>query len=290
MSTVRERMAGRLQLLAAAALFSTGGAAIKATTLTSVQVASFRSFIAAIVVVALVPAARRIPSARAAVVSLAYAATVILFVLANKLTTSANTIFLQSTAPVYVLLGAPWLLGERWSARDLAFVTVAGAGLAMFFVGSEPPRASAPDPATGNLLATGSGIAWAATILGLRWMGAQGGAGNGPVNAVVAGNALAFAICLPFALPVDSLTAGDAAVLFYLGVFQIAAPYLLVASAVRHLPALEVSMLLLVEPVLNPIWALLLHGEVPGPYALLGGAVLIGATAAKGWADLRVRA
>lgn len=287
MSEPRERMRARLQLLGAAALFSTGGAAIKATALASVQVACLRSLVAALAIVAMVPAARRVPSARAGMVGIAYAATVILFVLANKLTTSANTIFLQSTAPLYVLLVAPWLLRERWSGRDLGFVALAAVGLAMFFVGSEPARATAPDPATGNVLALASGVAWAGTILGLRWMGGRMGPGTTPVNAVVAGNAIAFAVCLPFALPIASPSPGDIGVLLYLGVFQIAAPYLLVGAAVRHLPALEVSMVLLVEPVLNPIWALLLHGEVPGPYAMIGGAVLVGATAIKGIADAR---
>src|SRR5687768_11870206 len=97
-------MAGRFQLLAAAALFSTGGAAIKATTLTGWQVASFRSAVAALTVLLLVPAARRIRDRRVLLVGAGYAATMVLFVLANKLTTSANSIFLQSTAPLYILV------------------------------------------------------------------------------------------------------------------------------------------------------------------------------------------
>ncbi|MGH7585251.1 MAG: DMT family transporter, partial [Gemmatimonadales bacterium] len=100
----------RLELLGAAAIFSTGGAAIKATTLTSWQVASFRSGIAAIAVLALVAASRRGWSWRTLVVGTTYAVTLTLFVVANKLTTSANAIFLQATAPLYLLLLGPWLL------------------------------------------------------------------------------------------------------------------------------------------------------------------------------------
>ena len=106
----------RLQLLAAAVLFSTGGAAIKATTLTAWQVASFRSGVAALAVLLLVPAARRGFSPKVFLVSIAYAATMVLFVASNKATTAANAIFLQSAAPLYVLLLAPWL----WCWRERA--------------------------------------------------------------------------------------------------------------------------------------------------------------------------
>jgi len=274
----------RLQLLVVAVLFSTGGAAIKAATLESAQIAGLRSGIAALAVLLLAPAARRWPSWRAIVVGIAYAATVILFVLANKRTTAANTIFLQSTAPMYVLLLSPWLLRESFSRRDLGFVALAGVGLALFFVGTEPPRATAPDPATGNLLALASGVAWAATLLGLRWMGRHeqpGRGGGGAVHAVVVGNLIAFAVCLPAALPLSGIDTADAAALAYLGVCQIALPYLLLVRAVRHVSAIEASVLLLVEPALNPVWAFALHGEVPGPLAVVGGFVVLGASVAK---------
>lgn len=277
----------RLQLLGAALLFSTGGAAIKSTTLDSAQIGGFRSGVAVLVLLLLVPAARRIPSPRAWLVGLAYAATVILYPAANKLTTAANTIFLQSTAPVWVLLAAPWLLGERIGRRDIAFVVVAGPGLSLFFVGSEPPRATAPDPFTGNVLAALSSVTWAATLLGMRWLANDRTGASTPIDSVVAGNALAFVACLPFALPVVSFTSIDAATVLYLGALQIALPYLLVSAAVRKLPALEVSLVLLVEPVLNPLWAFALHGELPGALAITGGAVLLGATAVKSWLDAR---
>lgn len=289
MSDAGARTRARLQLLLAAALFSTGGAAIKAATLTGAQIAGFRSGIAALAVVLLARAARQRPSARAAAVGVAYAGTVVLFALANRLTTAANTIFLQSTAPVYVLLASPWLLRERIGRRDLAFVAAAACGLLLFVVGTEPPRTSAPDPATGNLLAIASGITWAGTLVGLRRMATPAGGphrGNDPIHAVVAGNLLAFALCLPWALPCTPSTA-DLAVLAYLGVAQIAVPYLLVSSAVRQLGALETSLILLVEPVLNPLWALLLHDERPGPYAIAGGVILLGATVVKTVADRR---
>ena len=281
------RILHRLQLLAAAALFSTGGAAIKATTLSGWQVASFRSGVAALAVLLLVPAARRGWSRRAWLVGVPYAATMVLFVTSTKLTTAANAIFLQSTAPLYVLLLGPWLLRERIRRQDLYFMGAVALGLGLFFVGTEAPRATAPDPLTGNLLALLSGVFWALTVLGLRWLGSRPGDEGAALSTVVAGNVIAFVGLLPLALPVGAASAGDWAAVAYLGVFQIAAAYLFLTAAIRHVPALEASTLLLAEPALNPLWAWLAHGEVPGGWALAGGGVILGATLLKTWAGAR---
>ena len=280
----------RLAVVAAAALFSTGGAAIKATELTSWQVAGFRSGIAALAVLLLVPASRRGWSWRTPVVGVAYAATLLLFVLANKLTTSANAIFLQSTAPLYLLLLGPLLLHEPIRRRDLGFMLVIGAGLVCFFVGTDPPARTAPDPPAGNLLALASSFTWALTLLGLRWLGRTGAPaddGSASLAAVVAGNAIAFAIALPFALPVGQHGLGDWATVTYLGAIQIGLAYVLLTRGMRQVPVFEASILLLCEPVLNPVWSWLVHAERPGPWALLGGAAILGATLVKTWLDTR---
>jgi len=158
----------RLQLVFAALLFSTGGAAIKASTLTGWQVASFRSGVAAVTLLLLVPATRRGWGWRPALLGIAYAATLILFVTANKLATSANTIFLQATSPVYLLLLGPLFLKEPVRPRDFWVVAAVLAGLVLFFIGNESPVVTAPDPAKGNLLALMSGVSFAVTIAGLR--------------------------------------------------------------------------------------------------------------------------
>lgn len=309
----RPRLDPRLGLLAAAVLFSTGGAAIKAAALTSWQVASFRSGVAAVTLWLLVPRARGRWSPRVLLVAAVYAATMVLFVVANKLTTSANAIFLQDTAPLYVLLGGPLLLGERVTRADLALVLAVGAGMALFFVAPGAPQATAPDPARGNLIAALSGLSWAGTVLGLRWLGrshptAVEETGDGAVGdavaheaasreptgdgspalvTVVAGNVLACLVCLPAALPVAHPTAASVGVVLYLGVVQIGLAYLALASAMPHVPALEASTLLLVEPALNPAWAYLVHGERPSALAWLGGAVILGSALAKTWWDVR---
>lgn len=277
----------RLQVLAAALLFSTGGAAIKATTLSGWQVAGFRSAVAAAAVYLLMPSARRGWTWHVLPVGVAYATTLVLFVTANKLTTSANAIFLQSTAPLYMLLFGPLLLREPVRRRDLAFMAPVALGLALFFVGAPAPLHTAPDPRTGNLLAVASGATWALTLVGLRWMGNRAGGQGSALPTVVAGNLIAFLACLPAALPVEGAGAVDWLAIAYLGVFQIGAAYVFLTAGIRHVPALQASVLLLLEPALNPVWAWLMHGEAPGPWSIAGGALILGATLLRTFADAR---
>ncbi len=271
--------ASRLRVLAAAALFSSGGAAIKAATLTAWQVASFRSAVAALALFLLMPEARRRPRMQVILVGVAYAGTMVLFVLANKLTTAASTIFLQSTAPLYVLLLSPWLLKEKVRPADLAYMAVLGLGMGTFFIGLDPASATAPNPWLGNVLALLSGVFWALTVMGLRALGREG-ADWGP-SAALCGNLIAAFGCLPMALPVVSSRPVDWAVVAGLGVFQIGLAYVFLIRGLRQVTALEASLLLLLEPVLNPIWAWLVHGERPGPWSLAGGLVILLATLAK---------
>ena len=272
----------RLLLVAAGLLFSTGGAAIKAASLTGWQVASFRSGLAAIVLLAAIPNARRKWHWRMLGVAMAYAATLILFVLANRLTTSANAIFLQSTAPLYVLLLGPLLLHEPIRRADLVYMLAVGAGLTLFFAGSETTVATAPDPRRGNLLALGSGVTFALVLTGLRWQGRQGGAESG-IATVAAGNLIACAVVLPMALPLHNFTARDAAVILYLGAAQVGLAYWCLTRALRHVPAFEATTMLQVEPAMNPVWSWLAHGERPSLWAFAGGAVIVAATLLNTW-------
>jgi drug/metabolite transporter (DMT)-like permease len=212
----------------------------------------------------------------------------LLFVLSNKLTTSANTIFLQSTAPLYILLLGPWLLGERNRASDFVIMIMVVAGLSMFFVGAEAPVRTAPDPLRGNILAAASGLCWALTIMGMRWLGREERAGRASTApAVVAGNLIALLVSLPFALPVLHSRPADWAIVTGLGVVQIGLAYLFLTRALRHVAALPAMILLLLEPALNPIWAWLIHGERPGKFSNLGGALILSATVLKTWYDSR---
>jgi drug/metabolite transporter, DME family len=272
----------RLLLVAAALLFSTGGAAFKATTLTAWQVASFRSGIAAAVLLAVLPEARRGWRWATVPVAAAYAATLILFVLANRLTTAADAIFLQSTAPLYLLLLGPLVLDERIRGGDVAFLLAVMGGIGLFFVGAEARSATAPDPRLGNWLAMGSGLTYALMLVGMRWL-ARRGHGESALAASTLGNVIAFVAVLPMALPVRGAGAVDVAVLVYLGVFQVGLAYVCLTRGIRFVPGVEATTLLMAEPVMSPVWAWLVHGERPGPWAAAGGGVIVAATLINTW-------
>jgi drug/metabolite transporter, DME family len=277
----------RLEIVATAVLFSTGGAAVKlAGGMSGLQVACFRSAVAAAALAVMVPAARRGWTWRTLLVAVAYAATLILFVTANKLTTAANAIFLQETALVYVLLMGPLFLRERLRVLDVLTIAVFVAAIGLFFLDPAPATDTASDPALGNLLALGSGVGWAFTIVGLRWLGRSRGADHGAAAALT-GNLVAAAVCLPFAVPASAAGGGDWAVILYLGVVQIGVAYVLLTRAVRRVPAVQASLLLMIEPALSPIWAWIVLGEQPGPWALTGGAVIVLGTIAWSLLDGR---
>lgn len=269
----------RLRILGAAALFSTGGTAIKLVALSSWQVAGLRSLIAAVALWIAMPEWRRGFDRRTFLVGLAYGATMVLYVAANKRTTAAATIFLQSSAPMYLLLLGPWLLAERIRRRDMVLTVAIAAGLVALLLGRDAPMVSAPDPFLGNILGAICGVTWALTIVGLRWLGretnALARARTGA--AVISGNLTAFAIAAPFCFPLEA-RAIDLAVVGYLGVFQIGLAYVLMTGGVGRITALEASLLLLLEPVVSAVLAWTFLDERPGGWSLLGGALILGAT------------
>jgi DME family drug/metabolite transporter len=273
-----DAMTPRTKIVLAAILFSTGGAAIKYSSFGAWQLAGVRAAIALLTILALLPEARRGWTWRTALVGFAYGATTLLYVLANKQTTAASAIFLQATNPLFILLLAPWLLGEHATRRDLAQMAAMAVGLALFFVGSQSPTATAPNPALGNALAATCAATWALTVIGYRWLVARGGS---IATAAASGNLTACVVALALAQPLAAGRPVDWGVVVFLGVFQLGVPYLFMARAIPHLRALEVGLFLLIEPVLNPIWAWLVHGEVPGAGALAGGALILGATAVR---------
>lgn len=262
-------------MVLAALLFSTGGAAIKASSLNGWQVAGFRSGIAALILLIAIPEGRRQWSGRAVVVGVAYAATLITFVTATKLTTSANAIFLQDTAPLYMLLIGPLLLRERLRAVDVVVIAAVMCGAALLLAGGAPAARTAPNPALGDKIGVASGLAWALTIAGLRWVGRDARDASAAMRPVIIGNLLAFLVCLPFALPARAASPIDIAVVAYLGIFQVGLAYVFLSRSLRFVPAIEASALLLIEPVFNPVWTWLVNGERPGSSAIAGGAVII---------------
>lgn len=262
----------------AAALFSTGGLAIKAIALNNWQIAGMRSAIAALAIALLLPESRRHWRPQLAGPALAYALMLILFVSATKLTTAANAIFLQATAPLYLVFLGPLLLKEPTRRADWWTLLVLGAGMALFFLGEPRAQATAPQPMLGNLLAAASGLMWAFVLISLRAWGRRDPAGNQGMQVVVAGNLLVALLCLPLAWPLPALRLLDGALLTYLGLFQISLAYFVMTRGMRQVPALEASLILLLEPVLNPIWTWMVLGEQPGWLAIAGGALILGGT------------
>lgn len=287
MTESNARALPRLALVGAAALFSTGGAAIKSTALSAWSVAGGRSLVAAVAFALLLPEARRGVRLRSLPTSVAYALTLTLFVAATKRTTAANAIFLQSISPLFLLLIGPLVLREKPTRADALSLPLLALGAGLFFLDAPRGTALAPDPRTGNLLACLSGLTWAGTVAGLRYAQrarAEQGESRGDegLGAVLLGNAVTVLMCAPLALrDLPLWGARDALAVGYLGVFQVGAAYVLMNRGLRSVPALEASLLLLLEPVLSPAWAFLLHGERPGSFALAGGALMLVATAAR---------
>ena len=271
----------RLQLICAALLMSAGGAAIKGCeSFSSWQIASFRAGIAAAILLLVVPGVRRHCNWPTVCIGVAYAGASVLFVLANRLTTAANAIYLQCTYPIAVVLLSTCFLKEPLRRRDALFMVALAVGLGLFFFGGTQPSASAPDPVRGNLMAMVSGLFWAITVTGLRWLTTRGGReGSGGAAAVAIGCLIACAITLPFALPVKGSRIADWLIVAYLGCFGIALVFILINRALKKVSAIEAGLLLLIEPALNPLWAWALQGENPGLPALVGGTIILIATA-----------
>jgi drug/metabolite transporter (DMT)-like permease len=280
---------GLLTVLGAAVLWSTGGLFIKWVSLDAPGVTMWRSLFAGATIALVVRprGALSRPTGRLTwALAFSYAAMLLLFVTATKLTTAANAIFLQFTAPLYLLLFGRFFLDERPTRLDLASVAVAFGGMGLFFVGRLEPRDTA-----GNLCAIGSGIAFAAFLLLLRHPSCD--AETRP-RAMILGNVLlvvaSMAVNAWHEPAAFAPGAGDLAGLVFLGVVQIGLAYVLFGFGIAHVEALEASLIGMLEPVLNPLWVFLFLGESPGWWAVAGGAVIVAAVGARTFATERRRA
>src|SRR2546422_4851552 len=259
-----------LLVLGAAILWSTGGLFIKATHLSAVELSFGRSLLAAITIAIVTRREGFGLNSVSAVTSILYAALLILFVLATKLTTAANAIFLQYTAPVYVLILEPLFYKEKFRLRDFATVAACVAGMSLFFVGK-----LRPEDVSGNLLALASGVCFALFFLLLRHSKARE---VNRASSAIYGNLIVVLICAPafFTTARRGIGSEDLARMAYLGIVQIGFAYLLFTLAMaRGVRSLDAGIIGYVEPVLNPVWVFLFIGERPSGWAIVGGAVII---------------
>jgi drug/metabolite transporter (DMT)-like permease len=260
-----------LLLLSAALCWSLGGLLIKSIDWPPMAIAGGRSAIAIPVMLLCIGRPRFTFSPAQIGGAIGYALTVALFVFATRMTTAANAIFLQYTAPIYVALLGRWYLGERALRIDWLVIAVALCGIALFFF----------DRLTisgfwGNIVALASGVAFASVALFLR----KEKAGS-PVASIILGNAIVALAGIPFMFQ-HSLGAGSGWRLILLGAVQLGLPYVFYGTAIKYVTALEATLIPLLEPVLNPLWVMLALGEHPGPWAIFGGTLVLGAVLARG--------
>jgi drug/metabolite transporter (DMT)-like permease len=260
-------------VLAAALLWSTGGVLIKKTSLGPLELSFGRSLLGAATVALFTRREGLGLNAVTGIASVLYAALLLLFVMATKQTTAANAIFLQYTAPVYILLFEPLLYRERLHARDGLVVAVCVMGMALFFVGKLRPQ-----DVSGNLLALGSGLCFAFFTLLLRHPRARL---VNRASSVIYGNLLLALVTAPaFFAGYTHPSATDATIVLFLGVVQIGLAYTLFTQGIaRGVRSLDAGIVGYIEPVLNPVWVFLFVGERPSSWALMGGAIILCAVA-----------
>jgi drug/metabolite transporter (DMT)-like permease len=253
-----------ISLVVTAVLWSSGGVLIKLIDWNPLAIAGMRSAIAAALIMIVV----RKPKFHFSPVqiggAISFSATVICFVSATKLTTAANAILLQYTAPVYTALFAWRFLGERTSWVDWATIVVVFGGVTLFFL-DDLSRGGY----IGNILALLAGVAHAWLGLFLRKQ-----KDASPYESILLGNMLTAVIGLPFMFGA-SLSILDWTGLALLGVFQLGFSYILYAYAIKRVRALDAMLIFMIEPILSPIWVFLVVGESPGRWAIVGGAVVI---------------
>lgn len=267
-------------LLLTAFGWSLGGVLMKSVNWPPFAVGGGRGLIAAVFLLAVAGRGLRFTwSPLQLATALAYTGCTVLFAAATKLTTAANAILLQYTAPVWVALFGAWLLQERATRADWWTMAAAFVGMVIFLYDG-----LRLNDLGGILLAIASGVSFAAMIVLLRQQRAVS-----TIEPVIIGNLLGFLIGLPWILSAPWPDQRSIGALLVLGVFQLGIPYLLYSRAIRHVTALEAVLIPVIEPILNPIWVLLVIGEKPSPLALLGGVIVLGAVTARAVGSLRRR-
>lgn len=268
-------------LVGASFCWSLAGVLIKfvAVTWPGLAVASGRGLIAALFLLATNRGLRFHFSRDQIIGALCYAACTLTFCTATTLTSAANAILLQYTAPVWVALLGAWFLGERSTSADWITIVVALGGMALFFKDS-----LTLGHLDGDALAVLSGVFFAVMTIALRKQ-----KDGSPVESIILGNVIAFVVGLPWIIKSPMLPPSGWAALLVLGVVQLGVSYWLYARAIRHVTALEAVLIPVIEPVLNPVWVLLFMHERPTRWAIVGGVVVLGAVTVRAIISVRSR-
>jgi len=263
--------AGVLLLLVTAILWSLGGLWVKFIDWNPVAIAGARSLIAFIVIAAVVPKALRQLTWGAVPGALAYAGVMFLFVLATKLTTAANAVFLHYTAPIHIALIGPWFLGERTRWRDWVLISIALSGVALFFCDQLDFERR-----WGVIAGLASGFCSAWLIMLMRRQ-----RGASPEAVTQLGNLLTVLIASPWMFQEPKL-GQNGLWLLLLGAVSLGVPYLLYSQAIREVKALDATLITMIEPILNPVWVMLATHERPSGWSLVGGGLVLSTSLARG--------
>ncbi len=265
-------------IVLAVLLWSTGGLFIKLTTLDAFSVNLGRSLFAAITVAVFTYKKGLRLDKFTLLSAFLYAGTLSCFVYANKTTTAANAIFLQYTAPIYILILAPFILKEKFRVSDLITVFVCVAGMSLFFLESQnADNTLATNVFWGNIAALVSGVFFGLYFILLRHPRSLQ---KNPALSVFYGNIIIVLLMLPIIVqnPPSQIVINDILVILFLGIFQIGIAYILFTNGIaRGVRSLDASIIGFIEPLLNPVWVFLVIGETPSKWAILGGMIIISA-------------
>ena len=260
-----------LMMAICAVLWSIGGIFIKLVSWSPLLIAGGRSLLAAAVVGGYM-AVKKVPVkvCRYSVgAGISLALCLLLFVAANKMTTAANAIVLQYTAPIFILLVSALFFKQKLHRREILAVLGTMGGIVLFFFDQ-----LSPGSVVGNILAILAG-AFLGTMFTL--VGQGGGDESIRLSGIFFAHILTALIGIPAGLPATaSCTGAEVLYIVILGVVQLGIPYVLYALASRDCPPLACSLIGMLEPLLNPVWVLIFAGEMPGLFALAGAAVIIG--------------
>jgi drug/metabolite transporter (DMT)-like permease len=262
-----------IYVLFAVLLWSTGGLFIKLTSFDAFTVNAGRSLFAAITVAVFTFRKGLKLDAFTLLTAFLYAGTLSCFVYANKTTTAANAIFLQYTAPIYILILAPFVLKEKFRFSDLLTVIFCLFGMSLFFVGKIETEGF-----VGNIVALASGVFFGLYFTFLRHPRSL--ANRNPALSVFYGNILIVLLMIPLIAndPPTAISIKDVFAILFLGIFQIGVSYMLFTKGVAEgVRSLDASIIGFIEPLLNPVWVFLFIGETPSNWALLGGVIIISA-------------
>lgn len=262
---------GLLAVLAAAVLWSTGGILVKLTTLTAMQISFFRCIWAALFFAVIFKKNVFRVNGITFINAVFYAFTLILFVLSTKMTTAANAIFLQYTAPIYVLILEPLINKIKYEKINIITITICFFGMILFFLGE-----ISPGYFWGNILALLSGVTFAGFLLGMKK-----NENKYQFSSIFYGNVIVSIFCFPFLFEVQNLSFSNLWMVTFLGIFQIGLAYAIFSYGLKRVYAIEASLIAMIEPVLNPVWVFLWYGEIPSITAVIGGTIIISVIAVR---------